>query len=102
MIAADAHFLVPIAALNNPACGICINMDEVLFPFVVICAPQADNISNLTTIIQKEFRISLSHAPAKAFTPRCVSLPIPTMSETLSVVSLLWFVDGLFDDALDG
>jgi hypothetical protein len=35
----------PVPAHNITACGICINTDEVLFSFVVVCAPQADKIT---------------------------------------------------------
>ena len=42
--------------------------------------------------------IFLSHAPTVENTPCCVSLP----TWTLSIVLLLWLVNGLVDEALDG
>jgi hypothetical protein len=44
----------------------------------------------------------IPHAPTATLTPRCVTLPIWTMSGTLSMVLLLWLVEGLVDEALDG
>jgi len=36
----------PVLAHNITACGVCINTDEVLCSFIVICMPQADKITN--------------------------------------------------------
>ena len=41
----------PVPAHNITACGVCINADEVLLSFVVICAPQTYNILNLLPLL---------------------------------------------------
>ena len=46
--------------------------------------------------------IFIPHAATAAFTPHCASLPIRTMSGTLSIFSLLQLMNGLVDEALDG
>jgi hypothetical protein len=38
---------------QQPACGASINTDEVLFPFIVICVPKMNNISNLLPLFER-------------------------------------------------
>ena len=46
--------------------------------------------------------IFIPHATTAALTPHCASIPVRTMSGTLSVVSPLQLMNGLVDEALDG
>ena len=43
----------PAPAHNITACDVCINTDEVLCSFVVICAPQADKITNYLPLFER-------------------------------------------------
>jgi len=55
-----SYFFNPVPTHRISVCRVCIDTDEVLFSFVVICAPRADNISNLLPLSETSSMIWIS------------------------------------------